>query len=149
MCIQTLKEKGVEDCAIMQLTGHRNVISLDSYDHLTVAQQKEMSDHLTKKSAPPSARPSPCSTTTTAETPLPDDLTVEPALLAVPSSSPPAAVESPSIPTTCTETRPAVQQPSSTHMTASISQSRKEDAAFNCAPVFHHCEVNFTFNVNR
>jgi len=46
MAIQTLLHAGIPPTDVMQLTGHKNVQSLNSYSHLSTAQQQSMSNLL-------------------------------------------------------------------------------------------------------
>ena len=48
----------MEDRQIAQLSGHKNLKSLDSYDEMSIAQQQQFSRVLTKRAAPgPSDNP--------------------------------------------------------------------------------------------
>ncbi|CAC5407260.1 unnamed protein product [Mytilus coruscus] len=44
--IQKLQDKGVENAQIMQISGHKNVSSINSYSRLNEGQQRQISDVL-------------------------------------------------------------------------------------------------------
>ena len=45
-CVQKLREKNIAPTDIMQVTGHKNVNSINNYSEITLQKQKEMSEIL-------------------------------------------------------------------------------------------------------
>lgn len=52
-----LLEAGFQPTEVMQITGHKNVQSINNYSHLPIKKQKEMSAVLSETSTVPSVQP--------------------------------------------------------------------------------------------
>lgn len=55
--VTNLLEAGFQPTEVMQITGHKNVQSINNYSHLPIKKQKEMSDVLLETSTVPSVHP--------------------------------------------------------------------------------------------
>ena len=55
--IQKLQDKGVENAQIMQISGHKNVASINSYSRLNEGQQRQISDVLNDTTGKTQYRP--------------------------------------------------------------------------------------------